>query len=151
MAKIDDEKVKEAAEAMKKVFEAEEMRKIEGPISPEGIVMLFLIAIPLDIAGIIFTILDIAYGIGEIFSWISDGFGIVIFGIWILIRWQTINQQREMVSKVVEKHRAVRKAVKAARGFSRGLRFGLAVVGEILPVIGFLPFWTWFVWSELRS
>jgi hypothetical protein len=113
--------------------------------------MLIFVAIPLDIAGIIFTILDIAYGVGEIPSWISDGFGIFFFGLWLLFRWQTATRQRVMVETVVEKRRTVKRAVRAARRIGRGLRFSIAVIGEVLPVIGFLPFWSWFVWSELRS
>jgi len=128
-------------------------KKTGALLSPEGIIMLPF-AILLDIAGVIFLILDIAYGIGEIPSWISDGIGLIFFGLWLLVRSQT--RPKELVEKVVERRRATKKAVKAVRRIGkiagkRGLKFAISVIGEILPVIGGLPFWTWMVWSELMS
>jgi len=132
-------------------------KKTGALLSPEGIILLPF-AVLLDIAGVLFTVLDIAYGIGEIPSWISDGIGIIFLGLWLLIRSQT--RPKELVEEVVEKHRAAKRAVKtvkgkgavkAAKGMGRGLKFAISMLGEILPLVGALPFWTWMVWSELTT
>lgn len=39
---------------------------------------------------------------------------------------------------------------KTIRKMGRGVRFGIAILGEVAPIIGALPFWTWFVYTELR-
>lgn len=126
------------------------VKKVGGLLSPEGIIMLPF-AILLDIAGVIFTILDIAYGIGEIPSWISDGIGIIFFGLWILIRHQTMASQKELAKEVAERRKAIKGAVKQARRMGKGLRFAISTIGEILPLVGAIPFWTWLVWSELTG
>ncbi|MCJ7786796.1 hypothetical protein MUP06_01085 [Patescibacteria group bacterium] len=126
------------------------VKKVGALLSPEGIIMLPL-AILLDIAGIIFTILDIAYGIGEIPSWISDGIGIIFFGLWILIRHQTMARPKELAKEVAERRKAIKGAVKQAKKMGKGLRFAISTIGEILPLVGALPFWTWMVWAELRG
>jgi hypothetical protein len=139
------------AEIAEKIEPAEEKSLVL--LSPEGIVMMGA-AVILDILGIIFTILDIAYGIGEIPSWISDGVGVIFFGLWLLVR-STLRpgttEPEELVEKVMEKRRAIKRVARAARRIGRGLRFAIAFIGEVLPVIGALPFWTWFVYSELKS
>jgi hypothetical protein len=131
-------------------IDAEEIRKMGVFFSPEALIML-PIAILLDIAGIAFTILDIAYGIGEIPSWISDGIGIIFFGLWILIRSQTMARPKALAEKVIERRKTIVRAVKQLRKMGRGLRFAISVIGELVPIIGALPFWTWFVYSELKS
>ncbi len=130
-------------------------KKTGALLSPEGIIMLPF-AILLDIAGVIFLVLDIAYGIGEIPSWISDVIGLIFFGIWILIRSQSMAEIEGLKEKVIERREVKKGAVKAFRRMGkiagrRGLKFAISVIGEILPVIGGLPFWTWMVWSELTT
>jgi hypothetical protein len=131
-------------------IEAEEVRKIGALLSPEAAIMLPL-AILLDIAGIICTILVLFFGVGEILSWISDGIGFIIFGLWIMMRSQAMARPRELVEKVAEKRVAIKKAVKGVSRMGRGLRFAISIIGEIIPIVGTLPFWTWLVWSELKS
>jgi hypothetical protein len=129
---------------------SEEMERITALLSPEAAVMLS-VAIVLDIAGIIFTILDLLFGIGEIFSWISDGIGIAIFGLWLLMRPKRVTKTKEVVARVAERRRTISRAVEAIKKMGRGTRFAISVVGEVLPLVGTLPFWTWMVWSELKS
>ena len=119
-------------------------------LSPEAAIVLPT-AIILDILGILFTVLDIAYGIGEIPSWISDGVGIVFFGFWLLARTQSIKRLIELVGQVREKRAKIKKLVSEARKMGRGSRFAITFLGEILPIIGVLPFWTWMVYSELKN
>ena len=141
------------SEEEKGVIKAEEIRKAGALFSPEGVLMM-TVAIGLDIFGLICLIFNIFFGLGEIPSWISDGIGIIFFGFWLLIRSQTLARERELVEKVMEKRMAIARiarTVKMGRILGRKLRFGIALLGEILPLIGALPFWTWFVYSELKS
>ena len=118
------------------------------------------LAVMLDIIGILCLILDIVVGIGEIFSFIPDMIGIFFFGFWMLMRSQgekTYKQSRgEVAGEVAEHHRKVQTAKKAfkkgaKRAGKRGFRFLLAMLGELIPLLGALPFWTMFVVSELRE
>jgi len=144
------EEVLEQPEEM--VSKEGELRGLMVFLTPEGIIM-GIPAILLDILGIIFTILDIAYGIGEIFSWVSDGMGLLIFGLWLLGRMVFVPKTttpKELAEKVMEKRRQIKGMVKEARRMGRGLRFAITFLGEVLPIIGVLPFWTWFVYTELQ-
>lgn len=154
---VNEEGVLEAPEEVSGEVKALEQaaKKTGALLSPEGIIMLPF-AILLDIAGVIFLVLDIAYGIGEIPSWISDVIGLIFFGLWILIRSQSMARVKELKEKVVERREVRKRAVKVARRMGkiagrRGLKFAISVIGEILPIIGALPFWTWMVWSELTT
>ena len=132
---------------------------MSGLTSPEGVVMVSL-AIMLDIIGIICLILDLVFGIGEILSFIPDIIGIFFFGFWIFMKSQedkTYKQARtEITSEVAEHHREVQAAKKAfkkgaKRASKRGIKFFAAMLGELIPFLGALPFWTIFVVSELRK
>ena len=127
--------------------------------SPEGVVMVSL-AVMLDIIGVICLILDIAFGIGEIFSFIPDAIGIFFFGFWMFMRSQenkTYKESRtEMAGEVAGHHRKVQTAKKAfkkgaKRAGKSGLKFFAAMIGELIPLLGALPFWTMFVVAELRE
>ena len=70
---------------------------------------------------------------------------------------KTYNQARtEITSEVAEHHREVQAAKKAfkkgaKRASKRGIKFFVAMLGELIPFLGALPFWTIFVVSELRK
>ena len=147
-------------------------------LSPEAIMMLFLAGL-LDLIGIICLLLDLAFGVGEILSYIPDIIGIILFGSWILMRTfmkggtkeEAKEEVSEKISEIKESGEARRKAIEEKReilkqkrelveegkktmlkkGGRTGLRFGLATLGELLPFIGALPFWTIFVYSELKK
>jgi hypothetical protein len=129
--------------------------------SPEAVIMLFLAGL-LDIIGIICLILDAVLGIGEIFSYIPDTIGIIFFGAWVVFRAATKEageeKLKELKGKLAER-REEREGVRkkklkkkvAKKGMNKGLKFGLASLGEIIPFLGALPFWTIYVYSELKS
>ena len=148
-------------------------------MSPEVIIMLS-IAVVLDIAGVICTILILAFGIWEILSYITDAMGILVFGTWLLAKpvigklgetigltedeepeekEKPLEKQRKLLEKVVEKRKKIWKAAEgikkagkvAGKGLKGGLKFAGAIIGELIPIIGTLPFWTLFVWFELKS
>jgi len=127
--------------------------------SPEGVLMLFL-AVLLDLIGIICLILDLVFGIGEVLSYIPDGIGIIFFGAWIAFRSQGEKSRKEAMKEVAEKKAEHRKAIEkrkkmlkkgVKKGAKRGLRFGLSALGEVIPFLGALPFWTILVFMELKN
>ena len=128
-------------------------------MSPEGVIMLALAGI-LDIIGIICLILWLVAGIGGVLSYIPDIIGIGFFGFWMFMRSQGEKTQEESVGEVSEavaKHkRKVRRAKKvfqkgAKRAGKHGLKFLGAMIGELIPLLGALPFWTIFVLLELKE
>jgi hypothetical protein len=132
---------------------------MSGLTSPEGVTMVSL-AVMLDILGILCLILWLAAGVGGILSYIPDIIGIFFFGFWMFMRSQedkTYKETRtEVAGEVAEHHRKVQTAKKvfkkgAKRAGKRGFRFLLAMLGELIPLLGALPFWTMFVVSELRE
>ena len=144
------------------------LEKTANLVSPEGVMML-LMAGALDIFGILCLILDIAFGVGEIISYVPDGIGMVFFGLWMFMRSQTqaTEKPKEVAGKVVERRekiKGVKKKVEkigkkgeevvkkaAKKGLRSSTKFGLAFLGEITPFIGALPFWTIMVYFELKS
>lgn len=114
----------------------------------------------LDIIGIICLILWLVAGIGGVLSYIPDIIGIFFFGFWIFIRSQeekTYKETRKEVAGEVAEHKrkiqAAKKAFKkgAKRASKRGFKFLFAMVGELVPLLGALPFWTIFVLLELKG
>ncbi len=116
--------------------------------------MLFLAGL-LDLIGVLCLIADLAFGIGEILSFIPDIIGIVFFGSWMLIRGQEggIKDTTKQVSDKKQTMKKTQKAMKkmAKKGTKKGLRFGLSSLGELIPLLGALPFWTIFVILELKQ
>ncbi len=116
--------------------------------------MLFLAGL-LDIIGIICLILDAALGIGEIFSYVPDTIGIIFFGTWIIFRAQTKKageeKKEELKEQLAERRKKRLKKKATKKGMKKGLKFGLAALGELTPFLGALPFWTIYVYLELKS
>lgn len=143
--------------------EDEEIRKAGAVFSPEGIVML-PIAILFDLFGFILTMIWLLtlFGVAtleipEIINWASDVAGLGFFGLWLLFRapfTATDTGLTELEEGLAQRRTTIKSVKKelntAKRGMSRGLRFGIACLGEIITVVGALPFWTWFVYSELK-
>ena len=124
--------------------------------TPEGVLMLFLAGL-LDLIGLLCLIADLAFGIGEIFSFIPDVIGIIFFGSWMLMRLQASGDDvKDMTKQVSDKKQTMETSKKvlkktAKKASRKGLRFGLASLGELIPLLGALPFWTIFVISELKQ
>ena len=141
-----------------------------------GVLIMLPIAIFLDILGVICTILDIAAGVGEVISWVTDIAGTVIIGGWILFNFlmgkfvlrkgegetsegegghekikekvKEIKELPQKKKKMVTKAKKLTKKLKGKKGF---FRIAGGVIGEFVPIIGILPFWTWLVWSERKK
>jgi len=96
----------------------------------------------LDLMGLFCLLLDFAGapGLGESISFVPDFLGFVLIG-----GWQSFGELRKKRKALIEKGRSIRKAKK------RGLKFFFTFLGELAPYIGALPFWTWYVYSELKN
>ncbi len=107
-----------------------------------GVIML-IIAIFIDIFGVICLLLDIFFGVGEIPSWISDGAGIVFIGGWIWFR----------SGRVEVPERAKQRTEKGLKKLFRGKykKFLTPILGEVAPFVGAFPFWSLAAYYELTS
>jgi len=107
-----------------------------------GVIML-IVAILIDIFGVICLLLDIFFGIGEIPSWISDGAGIVFIGGWIWFR----------SGRVEVSERAKQRTEKGLKKLFRGKykKFLTPILGEVAPLVGAFPFWSLAAYYELTS
>ena len=107
--------------------------------SPMG-TLLMMTAIILDVFGLFCLIIDIIgdVEIGETLSWISDILGLIFIGGVSFVR------ARRAAFGVTKKE--ARKIISKRTG-----KFLLTFFGEILPIIGAFPFWTIYVYSELKS
>jgi hypothetical protein len=116
----------------------------------------------LDIIGIICFIANVFFGIGEIFSFIPDFMGLFFFGAWVTFRAMTKpagkEKKQELAIKVAGRKKERKAMVKTTQGIiKKGMKIGrkgkflLAALGELVPIIGALPFWTIYVYWELKS
>lgn len=95
-------------------------------MSPEG-ASIMMVALFLDILGLIGLIPII----GQILSYIPDVLGIAVIGIWAWFRMGEMPVTKK---------------------FSKFLkRPALVMVGELIPVVGILPFWSAYVFFKLKK
>lgn len=131
-----------------------------------GFLIMLPIAILLDVLGVICTILDIAFGAGEIISWITDIAGTIIIGGWIFFNFlmrrfitkeseektgEKIKEIKDLSGKKKKLASKVQKLVRKLKGKKGILRVVGGIIGEYIPIVGILPFWTWIVWSERKK
>ena len=107
-------------------------------LSPEGIIMLIFAGF-LDVMGLCELLFLLIGGmkflggstvIGETISTISDVIGLIVIGGWSIMRG--------------------RRDLKSLKRKRVGLRFGLTFLGEAIPFVGILPFWTIYVYNTLK-
>ena len=123
----------ETAESPEDVSEpASEMGAL---FSPEGVIMM-LLAILIDTAGLICLILTAIFGIGQVISLVVDIIGMVLIGGWMLSRYGRMT--------------GTKGAKKAGGKLLK--RFGLSFLDELIPIFGDVaPCWTLAVYFTLKS
>jgi len=111
------------------------INKVANLLSVEGAIMLPL-AILFDLISLILLIFALDdFGI-------TDIFGILLIGGWMFSRGQTVAMPEKTKQKVE----------KGLKKLFRGKgRFLTPVIGEVIPYVGALPFWTLAVYYELMS
>ena len=131
---------------------AQSVESASGLLSPEGVIFLPL-AILLDLIGIILII----FALDDFF--ILDIIGSTTIGIWIFSKTgvtpsppESTGQKAENIAKksgeAIEKAEKI--AAKAGKS-GRWLRPILCSLGEIVPYLGALPFWTYLVYKTLTD
>ena len=113
-----------------------EIGNIGNLFSPEAVIMLPL-AILFDLIGIILVL----FGLDDF--GITDIFGIILLGGWMYSRSQAVTLPPGAKAK------AEKGLAKLFRGPWK--RFLTPIIGEVIPYIGVLPFWTFAVYYELTS
>lgn len=140
-----DRRSPQAAPVREEAPEDETTRKISALVSPEGVAMISIAGI-LDLVGVICLVLDIFFGVGEILSWLSDGIGIIFIGGWMFFR----------SGKVVGAPKRTKGGLFSLdflKTIFRGKykKFLTPIIGEVLPFVGALPFWSLAVYFELTD
>lgn len=93
---------------------------------------------PIDVIGLMVAVFLDVFGLLcahpslEIFSFIPDVIGFAFFAVWTSIKNKEANF-------------SILKSKKSRR------KFLMTFVGEAIPFVGMLPFWTIFVISEIRA
>ena len=131
-----------------------------SPLAPDFILILFF-AIFVDSIDILLLVLKIftAFTIGQGVSMAMDVTIFVIIGGWIFWRVGRISKSKrarqQALAKTIKKKQAdltkqLAKGIKspAKKMFTRG---GIALLGEFIPLIGLVPFWTIAVVLTLRE
>ncbi|GAG17223.1 unnamed protein product [marine sediment metagenome] len=133
-------------------IEAEEIRRSTALISPEALIM-FPIAILLDLFGVVCFILYFAFGIGVPLSFVPDLIGMFIFGIWIFFRSQSLKIVQPRMKAAKKAKIRIAKIAKSAK-WAKRLKWlrPLFILFEFIPVAGDVLFlWTLLVYFELKS
>jgi hypothetical protein len=159
--------------------ETEEEEKIETAhfgllnlLEPMGI-MTFVTAVIFDLTGTFLMILDLAFGIGEVFSWFADDFcgGMTMYVLLKDISPKKAGHAKRIGEEAKEKikkkvvqagqkttQQGAKAAVKAGSAVTRRVapflgRFAACGLGKVIPVIGgIIPFWTILViWTYWKS
>lgn len=140
--------------------------KIEGagaqkrvnPLDPDFLLISFF-AITVDSLDLILDPLIVLLGAPKLIGAGLDVFTFVIIGGWIYWRVGKIAKSKEARQKALQKTIAKKGATlkkQLAKGIKSPLkktltRAGIAVIGEIAPFIGLIPFWTISVILTLRE
>lgn len=97
---------------------------------------LLIVAITLDLFGVICLIITLTIGpeIGEMLSFVPDYMGLIIIG-----GFELYSRRRAFFKKA----KGMQKGVSV--GKKKGLKFFSGFIGELLPIIGAMPFWTIYV------
>lgn len=142
---------------------AEEQEAVERsrvhPLDPDFLLILFAFALPFDALDIILEITGV-FVIPKLIGMVIDAFVFIVISWWMYSRTKRIAQTRDQMKKgAAEKMRGYQRQAQqqalrsAGRGPLRRVLFrSLAVlIGELIPFVGLLPFWSITVFSTLRE
>jgi len=131
---------------------AQSVKSASGLLSPEGVIFLPF-AILLDLIGIILII----FALDDFF--ILDIIGATTIGIWIFSKTgvapsapESTGQKAENIAKKSQKavEKVEKLAAKAGKS-GRWLKPILCSLGEVIPYLGAIPFWTYLVYKTLTD
>lgn len=121
-------------------------------LSPGGLIMLMIAAL-LDLTGIVI----ICVGLDDF--GIFDIVGTLTIGGWMLLKPPPISSDdqeltvRQLGREAAQKRQERKKIVGQAKKATKGMRWlrPICFIGELIPFVGALPFWTIMVFNELKS
>ncbi len=134
---------------------AGETRKLGVLISPEALIM-FPVAILLDLFGIICVILYFVYGTGVILDYLPDIIGLIIITPWCFLHSQ---QVKTATSKLEAAKTAKKNVAKFEKRIAKSAKWAkrlkwlrpLFIIFEFIHILGVGPWWTMIVYYELKS
>lgn len=155
--------LEEQEEASPEQDSAQEQEAVEKsrvhPLDPDFLVFAMPFAMMVDALDIILEITGI-FVIPKIIGMALDAFTFTIISWWMYTRVKRIAQTRDQMKKGAAQklqkgqQKLQQQLTKAAqRGPLRKvlIRSGIALLGELIPFVGILPFWTITVFSTLRE
>ena len=162
MAETDvlEEQEEETPEGQDSAQEQEAVEKSRvHPLAPDFLLILFAFAMPMDALDAILEITGILI-IPKLLGMILDAFTFAVISWWMYTRVKRIAQTREQMKRgAVQKLQKGQQKLQQqlARTAQRGplrkvlLRGGIALLGELIPFVGLIPFWSITVFSTLRE
>lgn len=129
-----------------------------GPLDPDFLIVLFL-ALIFDALDIVLELTGV-FVIPKLIGMAFDSLTLALIGGWIYWRTSRITKAREQQKQALQKQitqKAGQMQKQLARGAAKGpmkktlLRAGIALLGELLPFVGLVPFWTISVIMTLKE
>jgi len=155
-----EEQEKETASEQDSAQEQEAVEKSRvHPLDPDFLVFAMPFAMLVDALDIILEITGIVI-IPKLIGMVFDGFTFAVISWWMYTRVKRIAQTREQMKggaaqKLQKGQQKLQQQLAkfAQRGPLRKvlLRGGITLLGELIPFVGILPFWTITVFSTLRE
>lgn len=129
------------------------------PFDPDFLMVLSM-AFLFDALDILFTIIQFLTGftLGTFISWMADVVVLGIIGGWMFSRIQKIAQSKQQAVQTFKTtiEKAATFQAQIAKGIQSPLtrtlsRAGAGFIGELIPLVGLIPFWTITVVLTLRE
>ena len=121
-----------------------------SPLDPDFLLFALPFAILVDAVDIILELTSVLV-IPKLIGWAIDAFVFVVIGGWIFYRTGKIIKSRQKQQEVLQKKMG-QQAAKMQRQLVKGAvkgplrktltRAGVTLLGELIPFVGLIPFWT---------
>jgi len=130
-----------------------------SPFDPDFLLFALPFAILVDAIDIVLELTSILV-IPKLVGWAMDAFTFAMIGGWIFYRTGKIIKSRQKQQEALQKKmgaQAAKMQQQLAKGALKGplrktlVRAGAALLGELIPFVGLVPFWTISVILTLRE
>ena len=121
-----------------------------SPLDPDFLLFALPFAMIVDAIDIVLELTGI-FVIPKLIGMVMDGFVFMIIGWWIYFRTNKIIKSREEQKKALQRQmtqKAGKMQQQLAKGTVKGplrntlVRTGITLLGELIPFVGLVPFWT---------
>ena len=130
-----------------------------SPFDPDFLLFALPFAVFLDALDIVLELTSILV-VPKLIGWAMDAFTFAIIGGWIFYRTGKIIKSRQKQQEALQKKmgkQAAKMQQQVIKGAMKGplrktlVRAGAALLGELIPFVGLVPFWTISVILTLRE